>query len=404
MKHIFSKLTYLTFGVFMAGPVFGQSADNTASGSRKLDDLKINQVQVLGTHNSYAMPVDKSLMRVADPIFDQMMKSYFDKMPLEQLAAFKEFHPNSMKMSEGLNYNHPPFDVQLDAGIRNLEIDVYYDPTGNRFNDPAGYRMLREKGFSKTAPFSTKDLDKPGLKVLHIADFDFRTHYTTFRDALAALKEWSDQHPDHFPISIQVEAKDSSIPVFPHAAEVLPFDKAAFDELDSTVLAILGRDKLIVPDDVRGNFSTLNEAVLANNWPTVKASRGKFLFLLLPATAGLSENNAYLEGHLGLKKRVMFIQSKPGEAHATFLLMDNALTRKKDIQQLVKQGYMIRTRADIETYEAKVNDQGRARAAFESGAQIISTDFFRPGNGYGTPYFVKLPLPGEANRNPVNAR
>ncbi|SEW27606.1 Ca2+-dependent phosphoinositide-specific phospholipase C [Chitinophaga arvensicola] len=370
--------------------------------SSKINNLKINQVQVLGTHNSYAKPVDTAVLAYIDPIIEKMSKGYFMGMSKEQAAAFHEFHPNGMKMSEGLKYDHPPFDVQLDAGIRSLEIDVHYDPTGNRFNDPAAYRELKKKGYDHLAPFETTDLDKPGFKVLHMADLDFRTHYTTFKSALTALRSWSDAHPDHFPIFIMIEAKDKGLPLFPDPAKVLPFDGKAFDELDEEVVAVLGKNKLITPDEVRGKFPTLREAVLAKNWPTVKAARGKFVFLLLPSTAGMNLVSDYAKDKPNLEGRVMFMQSLPQDTYAAFFLLDNALVRQKEIQQYVKQGFLVRTRADIETYEAKVNDHTRANAAFESGAQIISTDFFRKGNGYDTPYFVTLPGGGEARPDPVN--
>ncbi|MFM9726241.1 Ca2+-dependent phosphoinositide-specific phospholipase C, partial [Streptomyces scabiei] len=59
---------------------------------------------------------------------------------------------------------------------------------------------------------------------------------------------------------------------------------------------------------------------------------------------------------------------------------------------------------DIETYEAKVNDMSRAKAAFKSGAQVISTDFYKPGNPYGTSYKVTLPEGVDYLCNPVNAK
>ena len=97
------------------------------------------------------------------------------------------------------------------------------------------------------------------------------------------------------------------------------------------------------------------------------------------------------------------VAAGPGLPRAAFLLLDNSLMREADIQQRVKEGYLVRTRSDIETYEAKVNDHRRAEAAFRSGAQVVSTDFFRPGNAYGTDYVVSLPG-GEAVRcNPVSA-
>lgn len=380
-------------------------AQPATANHEKLDNLKINQIQVLGTHNSYARPVDTFVMAYADPIFEKMFGSYEKSMPPKQMEAFKEAHPNGMKMSEGLKYDHPPFDVQLDAGLRALEIDVYYDPTGNRFNKPAAYRELQQKGITNLAPFDTSGLSQPGFKVLHIADFDFRTHYPTLERALQALKSWSDSHPGHVPITIMVEAKDKGLPVFPNPAEVLPFTAKAFEELDEQVLRSIGRDKIITPDDVRGGYATLREAVLAQNWPTVKEARGKFVFLLLPGSAGMAadEGSAYSAGRPNLENRVMFVQSMPQDTYAAFLLQDNAIVRKTEIQKYVGQGYMVRTRSDIETHEAKVNDNTRAKAAFESGAQVISTDFFQEGNGYGTSYKVSLPGGGEARPNPVNA-
>lgn len=400
MKKKITKWTAVAAAVLATS---GAYAQKTKQGASSVDGLKINQIQVLGTHNSYARPVDPTLLAWADPIAEKMMQQMTKNITKEQAAAYQEYHPNLTKLSEGLSYNHPSFDVQLDAGIRSLEIDVYYDPTGNRFNHPASYRALMEKGVKSLLPFDSTDLDKPGFKVLHMADFDFRSHYPTLKLALRALKDWSDKHPDHLPISIMVEAKDKGIPLFPNSAEVLPFTAKAFDDLDEEVVSVLGRDKLITPDDVRGNYATLKEAVLAKNWPTVKTARGKFIFLLLPSAAGMELRTPYVENRPNLEKRIMFVQSTEKDSYAAFFLLDNAILRQQEIKQYVKDGYMVRSRADIDTYEAKVNDQTRAKATFESGAQVISTDFFRPGNAYGTSYFVQLPGGGEVRPNPVNS-
>lgn len=379
-------------------------AQNKKEFSNYPKDLKINQIQVLGTHNSYAKPVDKNVLKMTSEIFNKYKGTFFDKMSAEEKAKFNEYHPNGMDFSEGLNYNHPDFNEQLNAGLRNLEIDVYYDPTGNRFNKPASYEVLKQKGITDLAPFSTENLDKPGFKVLHMADIDFRTHYTTFQKALLALKEWSDKNPEHIPVFIQIEAKDSGFSIFPNSAQVLKFDKKAYDELDNEVISVLGRDKIITPDDIRGNYKTLNEAVLKNNWPTVKESLGKFVFVLLPGNAGITSGDSpYMEGHPNLKDRIMFVESEPGKDYSAFILYDNAIVRQNEIKDLVKKGYLIRSRSDIETYEAKINDHTREKAAFSSGAQVVSTDFFRKGNTYGTDYFVTLPGGETARCNPINA-
>ena len=63
----------------------------------------------------------------------------------------------------------------------------------------------------------------------------------------------------------------------------------------------------------------------------------------------------------------------------------------------------MRTRSDIETFEAKTNDMTRAHAAFASGAQIASTDFEQPGNAYKTDYVIKLPGGDAARVRPAPA-
>ncbi|ENZ81964.1 MULTISPECIES: Ca2+-dependent phosphoinositide-specific phospholipase C [Caulobacter] len=363
-------------------------------------DLKLNEIQVLGTHNSYAMPVDKRLLAIVDPILGRMMSDIGTRMPASMAALFKEEHPNDVKMSEGLSYEHPDLKTQLDEGMRSLEIDVNPDPKGGNFLDPAGYRVLREKGVTDLLPFDKTGLDAPGYKVLHMPDIDFRSHCPTFKLCLTQVREWSDAHPGHIPLFLVVEAKVSDIPIFPNPTHTVPFTPALFDDLDQEIVSVLGRERLITPDDVRGAHATLNEAIRAGAWPTLKSARGKIVILMITAT-GEAATRGYLEGHPSLKGRMAFVRAEPGQDHAAFLMFDNALVRADDIKTYVRQGYIVRTRSDIETYEAKINDMTRANAAFASGAQVVSTDFEHPGNAYGTPYVVKLPGGGVARRNPV---
>jgi len=364
------------------------------------EDTRINQIQVLGTHNSYSLPADQRVLDYLEPIYKQMSAGYFENLSEDEKKKYLEFHPNKVTLTEVLSYDHPDFKEQLDQGIRSLEIDVYYDPTGDRFTHPASYQLLKQKGEDNFLPYDVEALKEPGFKVLHIPDIDFRTHYTTFKQALTELKNWSEKNPSHVPIFIMIEAKDKGIPLFPNSSEVLPFDKEAFKRLDEEIVSVIGKEKVITPDMVQGNFSTLKDAVLANNWPKVSESLGKFVFLLLPSTAGLSDENAYTD-HSKLQGKIMFVQSKSDDEYAAFLLLDNAIQRKAEIEEAVKMGYLVRTRADIDTYEAKINDKKRATAAFNSGAQVVSTDYFKPGNAYGTEYFVELPSGKPARINPL---
>ena len=71
------------------------------------------------------------------------------------------------------------------------------------------------------------------------------------------------------------------------------------------------------------------------------------------------------------------------------------------IKKLVLAGYVVRTRADANTVEARAGDTGRREAAFESGAHLISTDYYTLPNRFGTSYMVTLPDGQEAVCSPV---
>jgi len=371
------------------------------------EELRINEIQVLGTHNSYSLIPDSKLLAHIEPMMQNIFKGFRQRMTPEQYEEWVEYHPHFDKLSfaESLSYDFSEgLYAQLDAGLRSLEIDVFRDPDGGRFIDPAGYQLMLSAGhpMNSLRPHDTTGLEEPGFKVLHMPDVDFRSSCNLFRSCLSQLKHWSQGNPGHAPIFILLEAKNSSGIPLPNGTQVLPFDEKAFDKLDAEIISVLGRDRVITPDDVRGDYSTLEQAVTAGGWPKLSDSRGKFLFLLLTAMTGdgLSE---YVVDRPNLEGRVAFLRSEPGQSFAAFLLIDNAIVRFSDIQARVREGYLVRTRSDIETYEAKVNDTRRMKAAFASGAQIVSTDFYREPNLYSTPYVVKLPGDDDYRCNPVNA-
>ena len=362
-------------------------------------DLKINEIQVLGTHNSYSLPVDPRLVRLAEPRLAQLT-ARIAAMPADRQALFREEHPNPMTPADMLNYRHRDIPAQLDANIRNPEFDLYPDPVGGLFLKPAGYRVLRAQGVADLLPHDVTGLDQPGFKVLHIPDYDFRSHCPVFQACLAKLRAWSDAHPGHIPLFVMLEAKVDALPLFPDPTRPVGYDRTRFDELDREILTAIGRDRIITPDDVRAGYPTLNAAIRAHNWPRLSAARGKMLFMISTAS-GPSGTLSYLDGHPSLAGRVAGLRGEPGEDHSAYLLLDNALVRGADIRRYVAEGYLVRTRTDIETWEAKTNDRTRADAAFASGAQIVSTDFEDAGNPYGTRYRVVLPGGRAARCNPV---
>ncbi|WP_263408086.1 phosphatidylinositol-specific phospholipase C1-like protein [Terriglobus tenax] len=369
------------------------------------NDLRLNQIQVVGTHNSYQMPADPRVMQVMGPRLKPMIEGMMQHMPAEQAAAMKEEHPNPLAdaFADGLDYIQAPLEMQLRAGVRSLELDLQADPKGGLYADPLPYRELRAKGETDLAPIYEEQLEQPGMKVFHMADIDFRSQCPRFQQCLKLLRQWSDANPGHSPVFILLEPKLSGLEkVVPGAVTVGAFDKAAFDEVDTEIVRVMGRERLFTPDDLRGTHATVEEAALAKAWPKVSETRGKFLFLFLVPGLNFKAFAPYLEGHENLEGRAAFVQGLPGMKHTAFVMVDNATIKPGRVEELVRKGYFVRSRADIDTYEARKNDTTRREGTLRSGAQIISTDYPLEPNIYGNTYQVK-PFTDGFRCNPVTA-
>lgn len=316
----------------------------------------MNQVQVIGSHNSYKIAIEPALLEY---IYQQ-----------------------NSGWADGLQYSHPPLVEQLDIGLRNLEIDVLYDPQGGYYTEPLGLEILRERGTEPLPYDEDGKLKQPGLKVFHIPDVDFRSHNLLFSETLQLLKRWSDGQPDHLPITILVNAKDSGSDF---GRTPLPFSKEALGSIDDEIRTYLGDDKVLSPDEIRGDFDSLEQAVLNGGWPTLAQSRGKFLFVLDEKG---EKHDRYLDGHPSLRGRMMFTNSPEGTPESAFRVINNPLRDFDEIQRLVKAGYMIRTRADANTVEARNNDYERFEKALMSGAQVISTDFYIPSQLFDSDFQI----------------
>ncbi|EIZ77595.1 hypothetical protein WSK_3831 [Novosphingobium sp. Rr 2-17] len=385
-----------------ATALVASAAWGQGTGASSPEDLPINAIQVVGTHNSYEIPADARVTQIMAARVVALRAAMTNGMSPEQSAAMADEHPGGITdMAQTLDYVQMPLQAQLRSGARSIELDLQPDPQGGAYADPLPYRELRAKGETDLAPIYRDELVKPGLKVFHVADLDFRSQCPTFRSCLTLLRQWSDSQPDHSPVFVLLEPKLSGLDhVIPGAARVAPFDKAQFEEIDQSIRDVLGRDKVITPDDLRGNLPTLEAAVLAKKWPTLRQARGKFIFLFLVPAMNLKTFAPYLDGRPSLEGRMAFVQGKPGMAHTAFMLFDNALTHGAEIRDAVRKGYLVRTRADIDTADARRDDATRRDAAMASGAQIVSTDYLTAPNIYGNEYHL-APLARGWRCNPV---
>lgn len=333
--------------------------------------VRLNQVQALGTHNSYHVMPRPGLFELL-VLFDPT------------LAA--------------LEYTHRPIPEQLGGlGIRQLELDVFADPQGGLY---AVRPVLAILGQDPVA--DDPALFEPGLKVLHVQDIDFETTCPTLRICLEQLQGWSAAHPRHLPIAVLIEAKDEAIPdPLDLGFQVpLPIGTQEFRDLDAEILSVFPREQLLLPDDVRGRHASLEDAVLERGWPFLGAVRGRVLFLL---DNGGTKAALYRDGAASLEGRVLFTNATPGEPDAAFVKVNDPLADPGRIPDLVEAGYLVRTRADADTVQARTGDTTQRDAALASGAQLVSTDYPEPDPGFATGYEVRLPGGETARCNPVNA-
>ncbi len=170
-----------------------------ASGdTHEFDGLRYDELQVIGSHNSYNLApswLQTEVIRLVEP-----------------------------SEAPALQYDHAPLTEQLDAGIRSFEIDVRWD--GERF---------------------------------HAVHVPLVGNRSTSPDVALALEEiaiWSARHTDHLPISVMIEVKNDYTFLDPALRD---FDAQAADALDELLSEKLG-ERLLTPGELGdGAWPTVGE-------------------------------------------------------------------------------------------------------------------------------------------------
>ena len=328
---------------------------------------RLNQIQVIGSHNSYHIAPDPAILKLIEAT-----------------------RPGGGK---ALEYTHRPLGEQFSKlGIRQIELDVYADPAGGLYANPHFGKLLNSSAKQHDPEGLLK---KPGTKILHVPDIDFRTTALTFVDGLKQIHEWSRANPRHVPIFVLVELKDG---VLPGLTKPAPFDMTALDTLETEILSVFGHNKIITPDDVRRDHESFLEALQKEGWPKLDDVRGKVIFAMDNEDA---IRDRYLDGHAASKGRLMFVSVNESNPAAAWMKINDPIHDFERIKSLVSRGFMVRTRADADTSEARKNDVTRREKALASGAQFVSTDF-REAVPEISDYQVVLPGGVVARTNPVS--
>jgi len=308
------------------------AADLTAVVSA--EQLPLNYFQFYGSHNSYKTAI-----------------------PAAGLAQLRAVNPQA---ALALEYWHAPIASQLDAGLRVLEFDVFYDP--------------QQRLFKRGSDFP----------VLHVQNIDTGSHCINLGECLASVVDWSLANPDHEPLMISFNAKTDVIdqPGFIRPNE---FDATAWQAFDGVLRESLGA-RVINPAEVL--------APGGPQWPALGEARGRVLLLL---DEGPAKHTAYLAA---VAKPALFANLPADDPRAAIRVINDPVAGAKDIARALRRGMLVRTRADADTAEARTGSTTRRDAAFASGAQFISTDYYLMASHFGTNYQVLLPGGGAIRCNP----
>ncbi|MBI1318140.1 MAG: hypothetical protein GC168_04205 [Candidatus Hydrogenedens sp.] len=182
------------------------------------EPLRMNQIQIIGTHNSYHQSMGAEYFKTIGTLFPEALE---------------------------WDYQHLPLDQQLEHGVRSFELDLHW--TGS------------------------------GFRVLHVPHYDNNSSCAVFPDCLGVIKAWSDAHPKHVPIVVLLETKDELNRLDP---EIFPYTPEALDVMDEAIRGVFPEERLLTPDRVRGEANTLEEAVTSTGWPELDSVRGTVLFVL----------------------------------------------------------------------------------------------------------------------------
>jgi hypothetical protein len=373
------RRTFLVLAALAAALVVAVAATSTTGGPPAgKGPVRMNEIQVIGTHNSYK----RELSETEQATYDAIIATPGD---------YDEF----------LAYSHASIPSQFTyQDVRGLELDLFGDPQGGLYAEPLVRKRLG------LGPLPDPEWRQPGVKVLHIADLDYNTTCILFVTCLEQVRRWSEANPRHVPLFILLELKRSDSRAVAKGGVVAPpWDAVALDGLDAEIRSVFEEEDMITPDDVRRPRLTLEQSVRAYGWPTLRASRGKVVFLLDNDPGAIRD--AYRAGRPSLEGRVIFTNSRPGQPDAAFIKRNEPRgVNTAQIQDLVRQGYLVRTRSDLPLSTVRTGDTSLLDAALRSGAHVISTDFPEVGMSarYDSDFVARLPEGGPARCNPVNAR
>ncbi|MBE6751332.1 MAG: phosphatidylinositol-specific phospholipase C domain-containing protein [Ruminococcaceae bacterium] len=293
------------------------------------DGVKLNEIAILGTHNSYqrlATAETRFAMNIIDTI------------------TFKKAGLNTF------DFEMDTLTEQLEMGVRNVEIDI-----------------------------ETLDKDdKIEFKVTHNSIVDNASSAYDFTKALQEIKMWSDNNPRHIPVIVIVEPKSFVIEINGMKKFSLEYAK----ELDKIVEETLG-DSLLTPEDMLRDYQSFKEMRENDDWISLKEAQGKILVLL--HDCDVTESYIALDETIKTQKMFPMLRyDDRNETYTSFILENDAFrANERKAENINESNLIVRTRADV---YPDYSDE-RYEVIETCGSQIITTDFPEKVDGNGSHEF-----------------
>ena len=280
------------------------------------EGVKINEIAVLGTHNSYQL--------LATP-----QKRLFEKV--RNILSFGDAGGNR-------NFEMDTYTQQLEQGVRNLEIDIA----------------------------TADDGEKVSFVVAHKTVTDNVSSAYDFAKGLEEIALWSDNNPNHMPIYLLIEPKDKPEKV----NNIKDFSLEYAFELDNVIREVLG-DRLLTPEIVKGDFESFEEMRMADSWPSLKDASGKIMVLLHPCDV----TQEYIDADTSISSQAMFpmLRFENIETKYASFILDNEpeIATVNNSITVDEKKLMVRTRAD----NYPDFSDGQYKDTDSCGSHIITTDY-----------------------------
>ena len=298
--------------------------------------VRMNEVQVIGTHNSY----HREMTQAERPTYD---------------AAHR--HPGDYDAY--LAYSHATIPNQFARqDVRGLELDLSPDPQGGLYANP----VVRQR--DRARPAARPGMAEPGIKIFHVADLDYNTTCVRCVDVPRAGRAWSDANPRHVPLPIMLELKQSDPRGRGGRRRGAPVGRGAPRTLDAEIRSVFRDRDLITarrhPAAAAARSSSRSSARLAG-------AREQPAARCVPARQRPGRDPRRLHRRAPEPRGPRDLHElAPGFQDAAFIKRNEPRnTNTAQIPELVRDGYLIRTRSDVPLTTVTSRDtshtRGRAR-------------------------------------------